>query len=197
MSSNDLRKLMNLMESADSKGEYYVDSDGDDHHVFHTDKGKGKAYGTHASKEAAQADADTRNGKVKESVEELDESIDLSEGVVGMDTDAVLWHLFELGRNAASVMGSKAEEKARQIQQELIAVIGPTIGTVGESMFEDESIMETGNANAQQKGINFNGTPANKNKGDMDQSSPKSKGPGSKSALAQAVAGTKVGQIKS
>lgn len=61
----------------------------------------------------------------------------------------------------------------------------------------DESIMETGNANAQQKGIHFSGKPANKNKGDMDLSSPKSKAASSKTPLAQAKSGTNVGKIKS
>lgn len=61
----------------------------------------------------------------------------------------------------------------------------------------ESTVMETGNANAQQKGINFSGTPANKNKGDMDQTSPKATAKGSKSPLAQTKSGTNVGQIKS
>lgn len=61
----------------------------------------------------------------------------------------------------------------------------------------EEAIMETGNANAQQKGINFDGTPSKKNSGDIDLSSPKSKASGSKTPLAQAKGGTNVGKIKS
>jgi hypothetical protein len=254
MSGQDLRKLMNLMESASSKGEYYVDSEGDDHHVFHTDKGEGKAYGTHSSKEAAQKDADTRNGKVDESTvnealhgdysfesprnnfdglvsqlitnaiewgseknadakkrmhelasqlrfvlgkyEKLSsgkqvEETAISEEVVGMDTDAALWEIFNLGSKYGKNQpgNGKFFNKANQIIDELVTVIGPTI--------TNKSVMEAKNANAQQKGINFSGTPAKKNSGDMDQSSPKSKAPGSKTPLAQAKSGTRVGQIKS
>lgn len=61
----------------------------------------------------------------------------------------------------------------------------------------ESAVMETGNANAQQKGINFKGTPAVKNKGDMNLSSPKSKPTGGKTPLAQQKAGTNVGKIKS
>lgn len=66
-----------------------------------------------------------------------------------------------------------------------------------EAVFEDETLEETGNANAQQKGIHFSGKPANKNKGDMDLSSPKSTAAGSKTPLAQTKSGTNVGKIKS
>lgn len=57
--------------------------------------------------------------------------------------------------------------------------------------------METGNANAQQKGINFSGTPAKKNPGDINLGSPKSKPTGCKTPLAQQKSGTNVGQKKS
>lgn len=143
MSGQDLRKIMNLMESVD------------------------------------------------ETIE-VTETEELNEGVVGMDTEAVLWQLFEYGVNFGKTFQDQYENKGSRIIQEMIAAIGPTVGKLGE-----EAVMETGNANAQQKGINFSGTPATKNKGDMDLSSPKSKAAGSKTPLAQAKSGTNVGKIKS
>lgn len=131
-----------------------------------------------------------------ESVQEAPEQIE--ESINGMDTDALLWKLFEFGRDAEGIRSSNAEAKAAKLIEELIAIVGPTVGSVSEApVFEDETLEETGNANAQQKGINFSGTPASKNKGDMDLSSPKSKAAGSKTPLAQAKSGTNVGKIKS
>lgn len=59
-------KNITSVELSESKGEYYVDKEGDDWAVFHTDKGNGKAYGLHATKAQAEKDAAKRNGKIEE-----------------------------------------------------------------------------------------------------------------------------------
>lgn len=82
--------------------------------------------------------------------------------------------------------------ESEEIEEEL----DEAVAECEDEELDEAVIEETGNANAQQKGINFSGTPAKKNSGDMDLSSPKSKGPGSKTPLAQAKSGTNVGQKK-
>lgn len=129
--------------------------------------------------------------KIPKGVEETVEQID--EGIRGMDLDAVLWKIFEYGSRYGTTNMSSFYNKADELIGQLIEACGLS---VPREPVAEETLEETGNANAQQKGINFSGTPAKKNSGDMSLSSPKSKGPGSKTPLAQAKSGTNVGQKK-
>ena len=122
----------------------------------------------------------------------MDESI--NEGVQGMDSHDVLWQIFEYGVQEGQGR-QQGFAKAHKLIMELIATMGKTVGAT--PAVAEDTVMETGNANAQQKGINFSGTSGTNKKGNMSLSSPKSKAAGSKTPLAQAKSGTKVGNIKS
>lgn len=110
----------------------------------------------------------------------LEEENTLDEEIQYDSLSRTLWAIYTLGTE-------RNENEAGSVISDLIKDI----------RYKSESVMETGNANAQQKGIHFDGKPASKNSGDMDQSSPKSKSSGGKTSLAQQKAGTNVGKIKS
>ncbi len=144
MSGQDLRKIMNLMES------------------------------------------------VEETVE-VTETEELDEGIQGMDLDALLWQLFEYGSKYSTVSpNGPIYNKASGLVDQIISQYGNTVGAMAEDV-----VMETGNANAQQKGINFNGTKAAKGDGVLPRKGPKAKTAGNSAPLATTKSATNVGNIKS
>jgi hypothetical protein len=135
---------------------------------------------------------------------------DLEEGKIeeassihGMDTDAVLDTIFEYGMKYGIAMKSHNQTQANDMSRKSKELIKQAVSIIGERLPMKhspitmlDSVEESRNGNAQQKGIHFDGKPASKNSGDMDQSSPKSKSSGGSTPLAQQKSGTNVGKKK-
>jgi len=205
MSGQDLRKIMNLMESVESQVEEAVVEETEEvldeaHESLSTMLWKIYSFGKNNNESRASQYVNMildhyapHESRIEEAVED-DEAEQLEESIQGEPLDDVLLQIFNYGRSYGKTGMTSAYNVATELMNDLVAVYGNTIpgGPVAEDV-----VMETGNGNAQQKGINFNGTKAAKGDGAMPRKMPGTKRDGGKTPMAQQKSGTNVGQIKS